>query len=82
MGKSTVQFEFDYDGGIGAGGTGKLFVNNQQVAVGRIAKTIPYRIALDETFDVGRDTGTPIIDSYQVPFAFTGNLKKITLDLR
>ena len=81
-GKSTVQFEFDYDGGIGAGGTGKLLVNNQQVAVGRIAKTIPYRIALDETFDIGRDTGTPIIDNYQVPFAFTGNLKKITLDLR
>ena len=52
-GKATIGFDFDYDGGVGAGGTGKLFINNQQVAQGRIEKTIPYRVALDETFDVG-----------------------------
>lgn len=80
-GKSTIRFDFDYDGGIGAGGTGKLFINNQQVASGRIGKTVPYRLALDETFDVGRDTGTPVVETYQVPFAFTGNLQKVTLNL-
>ncbi len=81
-GKSTIRFDFDYDGGkVGAGGTGKLFINDQQVAEGRIEKTVPYRLALDETFDVGRDTGTPVVETYQVPFAFTGNLQKITLNL-
>ena len=82
-GKSTIKFNFDYDGGgVGAGGIGKLFINDQQVAEGRIEKTLPYRLALNETFDVGRDTGTPIVETYQVPFAFTGNLQKVTLDLK
>ncbi len=80
--KSTIRFDFDYDGSeVGAGGTGKLFINDQQVAEGRIEKTVPYRLALDETFDVGRDTGTPVVETYQVPFAFTGNLQKVTLNL-
>jgi arylsulfatase len=82
-GKSTIKFNFDYDGGgVGAGGVGRLFINDQQVAVDRIAKTIPYRLSLDETFDVGRDTGTPIVETYQVPFTFTGNLQKVTLNLK
>lgn len=82
-GKSTIKFNFDYDGGgVGAGGIGRLFINDQPVAEGRIAKTIPYRLALDETFDVGRDTGTPIVETYQVPFSFTGNLQKVTLNLK
>ncbi|WP_445638058.1 Sulfatase-like hydrolase/transferase [Nostoc sp. DSM 114161] len=81
-GKSTLRFDFDYDGGIGAGGTGKLFINQQQVAEGRIEKTIAFRLALDETFDVARDTGTPVVDTYQVPFAFTGNLQQVSLELK
>jgi arylsulfatase len=82
-GKSTIKFNVDYDGGkVGAGGNGKLFINDQQVAEGRIEKTLPYRLALNETFDVGRDTGTPIVETYQVPFAFTGNLQKVTLNLK
>ncbi len=81
-GKSTIRFDFDNDGGkVGAGGIGKLFINNQQVAEGRIEKTVPYRLALDETFDVGRDTGTPVVETYQVPFTFTGHLQKVTLNL-
>ncbi|MBC1237612.1 arylsulfatase [Nostoc sp. 2RC] len=82
-GKSTIQFDFDYDGGtVGKGGIGKLFINQQQVAEGRIEKTIAYRLALDETFDVGRDTGTPVVDTYQIPFTFTGNLQQVSLELK
>jgi hypothetical protein len=82
-GKSTVRFDFEYDGGgIGAGGTGKLFINDKQVALGRIEKTVAYRWGLDETFDVGRDTGTPVVENYQAPFAFTGNLQQVTLNVK
>jgi arylsulfatase len=82
-GASTVRFEFQYDGGTpGAGGTGKLFINDKPVAEGHIDKTVAYRWALDETFDVGQDTGTPVVESYQVPFAFTGNLQRIVVNLR
>ncbi len=39
-GKSTVRFEFAYDGGgIGKGGMGTLFVNDKKVAQGRIGRT-------------------------------------------
>jgi arylsulfatase len=82
IGKSKVRFDFAYDGGgIGAGGTGKLFINGKQVAEGRIEKTVGFRIGLDETFDVGQDTGSAVVDSYQVPFKFTGNLEQVKLDL-
>jgi hypothetical protein len=64
------------------GGCGMWVINDQQVAEGQIEKTLPYRLALNETFDVGRDTGTPIVETYQVPFAFTGNLQKVTLNLK
>lgn len=82
IGKSKVRFDFAYDGGgLGAGGTGKLFINDKQVAEGRIEKTVGFRIGLDETFDVGQDTGSTVVDSYQVPFKFTGNLEQVKLDL-
>jgi arylsulfatase len=82
IGKSKVRFDFAYDGGgLGAGGTGKLFINDKQVAEGRIEKTVGFRIGLDETFDVGQDTGSAVVDSYQVPFKFTGNLEQVKLDL-
>jgi len=83
-GKHTVRFDFKYDGGgIGKGGTGTLSVDGQQVAQGRIERTIRFRFSLDETFDVGEDTGTSVIDDYaeQLPFKFTGTLAKVTIDL-
>lgn len=82
VGPSKLRFDFEYDGGTpSAGATGRLFINDKQVAEGRIPKTVAYRWGLDETFDVGRDTGTPVLETYQLPFAFTGNLQKVTLDL-
>ncbi|HJY82935.1 MAG TPA: arylsulfatase [Candidatus Binatia bacterium] len=83
-GKHTLRFDFKYDGGgIGKGGTGTLLVDGQQVAQGRIERTIRGRFSLDETFDVGEDSGTPVIEEYaaQMPFKFTGTLEKLTIDL-
>ena len=41
------------------------------------------RVSLDETFDVGEDTGTAVVDDYsaKMPFAFTGTLKKFVVVL-
>jgi arylsulfatase len=51
------------------------------VAQGRIEHTIPFRISADETLDIGEDTGTPVSEDYQVPFKFTGDLKKVAIQL-
>jgi len=31
---------------------------------------------------VGRNTGTPVSHTYKVPFTYTGNIKKVTIELR
>jgi arylsulfatase len=83
-GQHVVRFVFNYDGGgIGKGATGTLFVDGKQVAEGRIEQSIRARISLDETLDIGMDTGTPVIDDYvdKMPFAFTGTLKKFVVIL-
>ena len=83
-GKHTISFDFTYDGGgIGKGGLGKLTVDGNKVAEGRFEKTIPFRFSLDESFDVGQDTGSPVIDEYdaKMPFKFSGTLKKVEVKL-
>ena len=43
---------------------------------------MPLILQWDETFDIGSDTGTPVDDhDYQVPFAFTGKLDKLTISM-
>jgi arylsulfatase len=82
-GKHTIVFDFKYDGpGPGKGGTGILTVDGNEVANQKIPHTIPFLITIDETFDVGMDTRTPVDDKeYQVPFRFTGTLDKLTVKL-
>jgi arylsulfatase len=93
-GKHTLEFDFKYDGlgmgtlafnnmsGIGRSGTGVLKVDGKEVASQKMERTIPFILAWDENLDVGSDTGTPVADQdYQVPFAFTGKIDKITLTI-
>ena len=82
-GRHAIRFEFAYDGGgLGKGGTGRLFVDGAEVAEGRIPQTVRFRFSLDETFDVGRDTGTPVVEDYATPFAFGGTLENVNITLR
>jgi hypothetical protein len=84
-GKHTIKFDFAYDGdGIGNGGTGTLTVDGQKAAGRKIERTIGRRFSLDETFDVGEDTGSPVVEDYadKMPFRFTGKLHKVVIDLK
>src|SRR5262249_9899668 len=82
-GKHTILFEFKYDGpGFGKGGTGVLKVDGREVANRNVPHTIPFLMSIDETFDIGMDTRTPVDDKdYQVPFRFTGKIAKLTFKL-
>jgi len=85
LGKHTIAFDFAYDGGgTGKGGLGTLTVDGKKVAESRIEKTSPIgKFTLDESFDVGEDTGTPVIDDYdaKMPFKFAGTIEKIEIKL-
>jgi arylsulfatase A-like enzyme len=81
-GKHTIVFDFKYAGpGPGKGGTGVLSVDGKPLATKTIAHTIPLLMSIDETFDIGVDTRTPVDDSYKLPFRFTGSIDKLTFDL-
>jgi hypothetical protein len=81
-GKHTIVFDFKYDGpGPAKGGTGVLSVDGQEVARKTIPHTIPLLMSIDETFDIGLDTLTPVDFSYDVPFAFTGTIDKLNYRL-
>ena len=38
-------------------------------------------MSLDETLDIGEDTGTPVSEDYKVPFEFTGEIDKVTIQI-
>jgi len=80
-GKMTVKFDFKYDGGgVGKGGTGRLFVNDRQVAQGRIDHTVPFVFSADESEDVGEDLATPVSEDYEEgDNKFSGAIEKIVL---
>ncbi|MGF1569769.1 MAG: arylsulfatase [Nodosilinea sp.] len=81
-GKVQVRFDFAYDGGgPGKGGTGTLYVNNRKVGQGKIPKTVAARFGV-ETMDFGKDLQAPVSRAYQPPFAFTGVVEKLVLDIK
>jgi arylsulfatase len=82
-GKSTIRFEFDYDGGgVGKGGTGTLYINGKNVGSGRIEQTQCCVFSLEDGADVGADEGTPVTEAYKSPFKFTGKIEKVTIELQ
>jgi hypothetical protein len=57
-------------------------VDCKGVATPTLERTIPLTLPWDETFDMGSDTGTPVvIRDYQVPFKFTGKINKLTVSV-
>jgi arylsulfatase len=84
-GKATIRFEFVYEGpGMGKGGTGTLFVNDEKVAEGRIERTQPIVFSADETADVGIDLATPVVEAIgsERKSRFTGRIPSVTVEVR
>jgi arylsulfatase len=82
-GKHTIRVDVVADGAtVGGGATGTMFVDDKQVVTGHVDHTVAYRFSLDESFDVGSDTGTPVIDDYKMPFTYGGKIDSLTIDLK
>lgn len=80
VGKSELRMKFtktgDFQGDI------ELFINGKSVGKTHLAKTVPITYSIEETFDVGEDTGSPIIeDVYAVPFRCE-SLQKLTVKIK
>lgn len=62
-----------------SGGTGRLFINGKPAGEGKIARFgLPSYLG---SFGVGRQYGSPVSDAYRVPFAFTGKLEKVVIQI-
>jgi hypothetical protein len=84
-GKATIRFEFAYDGGgLAKGGVGRIFVNDEKVAEGRIEQTQPMAFSADEGADVGEDGETPVVENYGIPapYKFSGKINKVTIEVK
>ena len=79
----TISVDFNYDGGgIGKGANLVFTIDGKKIAEKKVDATIALRFSLDETFDVGEDSGTPVeFNIYDVPFKFRG-LKTVSVDLK
>ncbi|MCB1797454.1 MAG: arylsulfatase [Gammaproteobacteria bacterium] len=84
-GKSTIRFDFTYDGGgLGKGGSGTLYVNDRKVGEGRIEHTQPAIFSADETTDVGIDLATPVVEAIGAErrSRFTGHIPSVTVEVK
>jgi len=90
-GKARVEIRFDYDeqkdeqkdkgesgSPYGRGAELNLLVDGRSVATGRLDRSVPGFFSIDETFDVGTDTGSPAGD-YPPLFEFNGRLERVVL---
>ncbi|KHK89809.1 arylsulfatase [Novosphingobium malaysiense] len=78
----TLTFDFDYDGGgMGKGGIVSIAIDGRKVAHGRVEQSILVGDPVNETFDIGLDTGVPVVEVRSPSNSFTGDLKKLSVDL-
>jgi len=79
-GKVKIEVKTQYDSKERmAPATLTLTVNGKQVAQTRIERSVPGAHTASETFDVGKDLGSPVALDYldRAPFVFSGKIEKI-----
>ena len=82
-GAHEVRMDFTYDGGgLGKGGDVALYVDDVEVAAGRLEATVPLVFSADETCDLGVDSASPVSDDYTPESSkFNGRIGWVQLDV-
>jgi arylsulfatase len=78
-GQSTLSFAFDKTGPYQ--GEGTLFINGKEQGKVSMPRTVPKRYSFEEGLEVGKDPQTPVANSYNSPFPFTGKLEKVVMEV-
>jgi len=77
----SAEVAVDEEGKFGTGGKVTLRLGEKVIGEGRFEKQVPYRFTVNETFDVGCDTITPVSQAYESPYPFTGSIKRVLVDV-
>jgi arylsulfatase A-like enzyme len=78
----SVKLRVDFTAGGPGGSAATLFINDKRVGDGKVARLVPITFGLAEGLTVGRDPSTPVTESYQSPFEFTGKINKVVMELK
>ena len=84
-GKVQLKVDIAYQGGakeVGKSALVSMTVNGTKIAEGQLPRTIPATISIQEGLDIGEDVGSAVDFTYQPPFKFTGEIEKVTFDLK
>src|SRR4030095_3200112 len=71
----------DKEGNFGTGGGVTLRLGKKKIGAGRFEKQVAGYFTANEGFDVGCDTCSPGSDLYESPFAFTGTILRVMVDI-
>jgi hypothetical protein len=63
------------------GGAISMSANGKKIVEGRLQRTIPIQLSLGEGLDIGMDVGSAVDFTYKLPFAFTGKIESVTVEL-
>jgi arylsulfatase A-like enzyme len=86
-GSHQLRYEFEVKGkpdvahGKGAPGQGRLYIDGKLVGQGDIALTMPLTIGLTGGIACGMHLGAPVTPKFKPPFAFTGTIRAVTVDV-
>jgi hypothetical protein len=77
----SAEVKVDKEGKFGTGGTVTLRLGKEAIGNGRFEKQVAGYFTANEGFDVGCDTCSPVSDLYESPFAFTGEIIRVMVDI-
>jgi arylsulfatase len=77
----SADVKVDEEGKFGTGGNVTLRLGKKTIGEGRFEQQVAGYFTVNETFDVGCDTVSPVSDLYESPFAFTGTILRVMVDI-
>lgn len=77
----SAEIKVDNPGKFQTGGDVTLRIGKTAVGQGRFETQIGGFYTPNESFDIGCDTVSPVSDQYETPFAFTGTIVEVAVDI-
>ena len=80
--EARLDFDFDYaGGGLSKSGVVRIFIDGRLVAQKVLARSMVVQDGFNENFDIGFDGGVPVAETRGRSNAYTGTVRKLTVDL-
>ena len=77
----SAEIKVDEEGKFGTGGQVTLRLGEKTIGEGRFDKQVAGFFTANESFDIGCDTCSPVSELYESPFAFTGTILHVMIDV-